>query len=156
MANEIRTQGTQVFILATALGAAPVQIKNVFDAGEFGPQAEDIDTTNFDSKAKEKIAGLPDNGDLPLQINHDSGDDVHRFLEAEAGSGVRYQIAVCLSESETAPTATGGNIVPAADRTCYIFEASVKSYRGALKMNSVVQRTCNLSISGAITTSYPT
>lgn len=155
MANEIRTQKTMVYVLAAALGVTPTKIPNVFDAGEFGPQADDIDVTNFDSEAKEYLTGLPDNGEITLQINQDSSDAVHQFLESEAGSGNRFPFCVALSESETAPTASGGNIVPAADRTCYIFTASVKSYRGAIKTNDAVRRTVTLRISGAITTSYP-
>ena len=155
MANERRTQGTQVFILAAALGVSPVKIPNVFDAGEFAPQADDIDVTNFDSTAKEYLTGLPDNGEISLQLNQDSGSAIHQFLESEAGSGNRFPFAVCLSETDTAPTAAGGEIVPARDRTCYIFLASVKSYRGAIKTNDAVLRTVTLRISGAITSSYP-
>lgn len=151
MGNEVRTQGTEVFILDTTIK----KILNVSDMGEFGPQADDIEVTNFDSVAKEFLTGLPDNGEVTLQINLDPEDAVHQLLSGEAGSGNRFQFAVCLSEAATDPTVTGGNIVPAAGRTNYVFLASVKSWRRGIKQNDAVRINCVLRISGGITETFP-
>ena len=152
MSGEVRTQGTEVFILDTTIKKIP----NVVDIGEFGPQADDIDVTNFDSVAKEYLTGLPDNGELTLQINLDTTNAVHQLLSAQAGTGTRFQFAVCLSEGTADPTVTGGNIVPpdADERTSYVFLASVKSFRRAIKTNDANRVNCVLRISGGITTTW--
>lgn len=157
MSGEVRTQGTKVYILEapTTVSAIP----NVVDIGEFGPQADDIDITSFDSAAKEYLTGLADNGELTLQLNLDPGNAVHRLLDSKAGKGDRYKFMVCLSDGPAVPavpTATGGAFTIPTDRTSYVFEASVKAFRRAIKTNDANRVNCVLRISGAITTTWKT
>jgi hypothetical protein len=152
MAEEILSQQSRVYIL---LANAAVEIPNVVDVGEFGPMSDDIDATNLRSTAKEFRTGIPDNGEATLQINHKSTDDTHIFLAAQAGNGVLHKFMVCLSESDTDPTVASGELVAPVDCTSYGFEATVKSYRGALKVNDLVRKNCTLRISGAVATTNP-
>lgn len=152
MAEEILSQQSRVYIL---MSNAAVEIPNVSDVGEFGPMSDDIDATNLRSTAKEFRTGIPDNGEAAMQINHKSTDDTHIYLASQAGNGVLHKFMVCLSESDTAPTVAGGELVPPTDCTSYGFDATVKSYRGAIKVNDLIRKTCTLRISGAVTTTNP-
>ncbi|MDC8013970.1 phage tail tube protein [Tahibacter soli] len=156
MSGEIRTQGTQVYIYdKTATPSADVkQIPNVVDIGEFGPQADDIDVTNFDSAAKEYLTGLADNGELTLQLNLDPASPAHRLLDANAGKGERFKFAVCLSDGTAAPTLVSTVFTAPTGRTSYLFEASVKAFRRAIKTNDANRVNCVLRISGAIATTW--
>lgn len=154
MSGEVRTQLTEVFILDTSTTIK--KILNVADVGEFGPQADDIEVTNLESTAKEFLTGLGDNGEVTLQLNLIPTDLMHQLLAAQAGSGTRYQFAVCLSEGATDPTVLAGAIVPpaASVRTTFIFTASVKAFRHGIKANDAVRTHCVLRISGAIATTW--
>ncbi len=155
MSGELRTQHTEIWFLDTTIK----KIGNVSDIGEFGPQADDIDVTNLDSLAKEFLTGLGDNGELTLQINLNAADVIHQKLSDEAGKGTRFSFCVGLSDGVTAPTAVSGppaTMTAPAARTSYMFLASIKSFRNAVKTNDAIRVTCTLRISGAITTTWKT
>ncbi|HJU39954.1 MAG TPA: phage tail tube protein [Tahibacter sp.] len=152
MSGEVRTQGTKVYVLDTL--STVTAIPNVVDIGEFGPQADDIDITNFDSTAKEYLTGLADNGELTLQLNLDPGDEMHQLLDLNAGKGTKFKFIVCLSDGTAAPTASSGSITAPTGRTSYQFEASVKAFRRAIKTNDANRVNCVLRISGAIATTW--
>lgn len=155
MSGELRTQGTQIWVLDdTATVVSVLEIDNVSDVGEFGPQADDIDVTNLKSTAKEYLVGLPDNGEATLQINFNPQDPVHQFLNDHAGTSTRLQFMVGLSDGTAAPTNVAGVLTTPTNRTTAKFTASVKSFRGSIKANDADRATCSLRISGAITWHY--
>lgn len=153
MADEIRSQGTEVFLVdPTATGSEIVKLGNITNVGEYGPLAPDIDTTNLDSVAREKISGLPDNGDFAVTLNVAEGDAGHEFLEDNAGSATRYQIIVADSTGVAPPTFSLGAAVMPGDRTSRSFLASIKSFRiQGISPDSVVTALVNFGISGGIT-----
>lgn len=154
MSNELRSQGTELFFLDTTIKKIP----NLADIGEHGPQADDIETTNLDSLAKEFLTGLADNGELPLQLNLDPTSLVHQRLSALAGTGQRLTFCMCLSDGTDPPTVTSGALVipVVTGRTSFVFSASVKSFRKAFKANDASRVTCALRISGAIAEHWKT
>lgn len=157
--REIRTQGTEVFMLDSAASPpALVKIGNLSGMGDFGPQSDDIEVTNLDSTAKEYLVGLPDNGEATLSINIDNQSDAHRLLSGLAGTDQRRYFAVCYSEGTTDPTIAAGEIVPpaAANRSSSVFFAAVKSFRRSVPTNDVVRVTVALRISGAIEETFYT
>lgn len=153
MANEVRSQGTEVFIVdPAATGAEIIKLGNIVNVGEYGPLAPDIDTTNLDSTAREKMSGLPDNGDFAVTLNVAEGNAGHEFLEDNAGSATRYQIIVADSTGIAAPTYSLGAAVMPADRTSRHFLGSIKSFRiQGISPDSVVTALVNFGISGGIT-----
>lgn len=157
MSGEVRTQKTQLYA-CLAGGTTVATIGNVADLGEFGGQSDDIDVTNLDSTAKEFLTGLPDNGEVTLQLNLNPADAIHQDLMAKNGNGVRYPWLVGLSDGTTAPTAVGGALVApvAANRTSFSFSASIKSFRFGAKTNDAIRVTVVLRISGAITPVWKT
>ena len=153
MTGEVRTQGTEIFVLDSAGSPTQVlKIGNVSDIGDFGPQADDIETTNLDSTAKEYLTGLPDNGEATLQINQNFQNASHALLESNAGNGERFIFMVCFADGSNDPTMTAGgaDITPPAGRSWRKFTASVKSYRMKVAKNDAVRITCALRISGSI------
>jgi hypothetical protein len=155
MSGEVRTQGTEVFLIDTVNSPQSVKkIVNVMDVGEFGPQAGDIDVTNFDSTAKEYLTGLPDNGEATLQLNYKPNDSVHQFLQSQAGNGVRFQFAICLADGTSPPTLTGNTPTLPNNRTSALFTASVKQFRTGIKKDDAVRSPLSLRISGGITWKY--
>ena len=156
MANELRTQGTEIWHVSAP--TAVQKIGNITGYGDFGKQANPIITTNLDSLAVEKISGLADNGELSLSINVDSKSIAHQALEAKAGTAERLEFCIGYSDGTTPPTAVAGAIVPptAANRTSAKFLAGVTSYRETISADAIVTATVTLAISGAITRVYKT
>lgn len=151
MANELRTQGTEIWYVSAP--TAVTKIGNVTAFGDFGKQANDLITTNLDSAAVEKMSGLADNGDASLTINLEAGSAAHQYLEANAGTDTRVEFCIGLSDGTTPPTAVADEIVPpvAGDRTSLTFLASVKSFRLSVGVDAIVSVAVSLGISGAIT-----
>lgn len=111
MSNELRTQGTELYMLDPdgTPGNEILKVGNITGYGDFGKQSNDIITTNLDSTAVEKLAGLPDNGDLGLTVNVDPKASSHKKLEALAGTDARRQFVIGYSDGVgIAPTASKG------------------------------------------------
>lgn len=156
MANELRTQGTELWYVSGPTTVA--KVGNITAFGDFGKQANDLPTTNLDSTAVEKIPGLPDNGEASLTINLDPGSVAHRYLDLIAGASTRVEFLIGYSDGTAPPTAVASAIVaPAASaRTSDKFLAGVKSFRKSVGTDSILSVNVALAISGAITTVYKT
>jgi len=154
MTGEVRSQHCELWYADTTLK----KIGNISDIGEFGAMSDDIDVTNLDDLAKQFLTGLGDNGEITLQINLNPTDTVHQDLFAKQGNGNRYSFCLGLSDGTTPPTAPAGVMTPpaAAARTSYVFLASIKSFKQAIKTNDAVRVTVTLRISGAITATWHT
>ena len=82
----IKSQGTALYIsnenaaLTAFSGATFALVGGVHSIGAPSGQAADIDTTNLLSTAKEYLIGLPDNGNIAIQMNALSGDAGHTVL----------------------------------------------------------------------------
>lgn len=149
MSGEMKTQGTQLWVLDTTQSPpALLKIGNASQYGDFGPQGSDIDVTNLESTAMEKLSGLPDNGDVTLNINF-ADITSHRWLYSNV-NGERFQFLVGYSDGTGAPTTDGTTITPPTGRTVDQFLASVKSMRNTVNTNDAVRSTVALVVSGAI------
>lgn len=157
MVSEVRTQGTEVYVVTATTTAS--KIGNIVSVGEFGKSAGDIISTNLDSTAVERLAGLPDNGDATITINVDPASVAHQFLNAQAGTANRHWFCVCYSDGTGAPTAAAGVITapPASARSSSKFYGAIKSYRyGQITSDGLLQATVTVGISGAITDVFKT
>lgn len=154
MSGEIKTQGSQIWVLDTTQSPpALIKISNNTQLGDFGPQGNDIDVTNLESTAMEKLSGLPDNGDVTLNLN--LADIVsHRWLSDNV-NGDRFRFLVGYSDGTGVPTIGAlDTITPPTGRTCDAFLASVKSFRKSVNTNDAIRATAALVVSGAITTTW--
>ncbi|WP_440221831.1 phage tail tube protein [Dokdonella sp. MW10] len=163
MANETLAQGFELFVRDRLTNpSVPVvrKIGNITNLGEFGGTADDLETTNLDSKAKEFVRGLADNGEMSLQINVARNDLGHKFMwkahkMTPAQGDPRFEFIICDSTGTDLPTLdTSDGFDPPADREWFSFLASVKSFRMPVGVNTVVNATTALRISGEITSSW--
>lgn len=164
MASETRAQGFELLVvddITNPSTPALLKIGNLTDLGEFGAMLDDLETSNLDSTAKEYITGLPDNGEMSLQMNLKRNAPDHKFLwkasklrPSDGGGENRKKYIVLGSDNTTMPTLDSNNdIVPPADREWWSFLASVKSFRFPVSVNTVVKATVGLRLSGAVASS---
>lgn len=165
MAGETLAQGFQLFLVDRLTApSTPVlrEVGNITNLGEFGGVADDLDTTNLMSTAKEKIRGLIDNGEMSLQVNLNTVDQVHKLLwklhkMTPAQGDPRTQWIIAGSDGVALPTLdSNDSINPPGDRAWWSFDASVKSFRFPVSVNTIVNSTVALSISGAASSSMDT
>jgi predicted secreted protein len=133
MATGINTSGTKLEINTTA--STYVQVKGFKDfSGLGGGSAAVIDTTDFDSAAKEKSMGLPDEGQVSINLI---------FLPKDAG-----QTLVRAARSTRAATKFRLTL---SDGTKYDFTAFVLTFERTGSQDDVVQASANLEVTGAVT-----
>jgi predicted secreted protein len=80
-------------------------IANVTGFSGPGGSASVIDVTNLSSTAKEKLMGLPDEGQFSLDINLDPDDASHQALRNARAARTRTEFKITFSDS-TPATAT--------------------------------------------------
>lgn len=133
MATGINTAGTKLEINTTA--STYIQVKGFKDfSGLGGGSAAVIDTTDFDSAAKEKSMGLPDEGQVSINVI---------FLPKDAG-----QLAVRAARGTRAATKFRLTL---SDGTKYDFTAFVLTFERTGSQDDVVQASANLEVTGAVT-----
>lgn len=116
MSNELRTQFTQLYLLnsgADGAGSEIVKVGNITGFGEFGKMANDLPTTNLESKAVEKISGLADNGDMTLNINIDPKSAAHKLLDSLAGTDARREFVIGYSDGPDVAATAGRGVASA-------------------------------------------
>ncbi|SEM40617.1 Phage tail tube protein [Sphingomonas gellani] len=133
MATGINTAKTKLEINTS--GSTYVQVKGFTDfSGMGGGSAAVIDTTDFDSDAKEKAMGLPDEGQVSVSLI---------FLPKDAG-----QAAMRAARNTRAATKFR---VTLSDGTKYEFTAYVLTFERGGNQDEVVKATSNLEVTGAMT-----
>lgn len=148
MANEVLTQGTELFVVSAP--TAVTKIGNVPNVDGLGGASSDIDVTNFDSTAMEYLQGLSDEGTASINLNWSPEDTSHDLLYALKQSKERVQFCVCAADGVAPPTAVGSAIVPPANRASFTFSAVVQQIQWNLAANDVIRASLSLRISGAI------
>lgn len=152
MAGELKTQGTQLYLLDNAVSPAEVvRITNLTTFDGLGGAASDIDITNFDSLAREYLVGLVDNGTSSFGMNLDPQSAVHQRLLAIRG-GDRFAWAIGMSDGTAAPTIAAGDVFTLpTTRSWFTFTASVQEATIAFQTDDAVRVQGSLRVSGAIT-----
>ncbi|SDR19093.1 hypothetical protein SAMN05443245_3436 [Paraburkholderia fungorum] len=134
----ISAQGSKFSIDTAANGATDptwTAVKNVKSYSGFDGTATEIDTTDLDSEAKEKMLGLIDNGSFSIDVNVNMTDPGQIALKAA-------QKALTLQKFKlTYPDGSSDS-----------FSAFVKSFPIAGATDAVITSTIALTISGAVTT----
>jgi len=133
MATGINTAGTKLEINTTA--STYVQVKGFRDfSGLGGGSAAVIDTTDFDSAAKEKSMGLPDEGQVSINVIFLPKDAGQSAVRAARGTRAATKFRLTLS-----------------DGTKYDFTAFVLTFERTGSQDDVVQASANLEVTGAVT-----
>lgn len=137
MATGINTAKTKLEINTS--GSTYVQVKGVNSfSGLGGGSAAVIDTTDFDSDAKEKAMGLPDEGQVSVGMI---------LIPADAG-----QIAVRTARGTRAATKFR---ITLSNGTKYDFTAFVLTFERTGEQDNVVMVSTNLEVTGAMTETAP-
>jgi predicted secreted protein len=135
----IRTQHT---IIAYSLVTPPVTYTPLGEVISFdgpGGKAAIIDITNLASVAKEKLPGLPDEGQFSMTCNF-AGEDAGQQALADARTGQDLvNFKVTFTDASTAA-----------------FAAYVMEYKISGKADSKVELALTVEITGAVAWQYPT
>lgn len=133
MAQGINTAGTKLEINTT--GTSYAQVKGFTDfSGLGGGSAAVIDTTDFDSTAKEKGMGLPDEGQVSINLIYLPKDVGQQTMRAARGTRALTKFRLTL-----------------ADGTKYEYSAFVLTFERGGASDEVVKASANLEISGSVT-----
>ena len=101
MPSAIESQGV---VLSYSVGSPTsfASIGNVTGFNGPGGAASVIDTTNLASTAHEKLMGLPDEGQLTMDINYDPDNASHIALRAARRARTRVEFRI--TYTDTTPT----------------------------------------------------
>jgi len=134
--SNLESQGT---VLQVGDGASPEVFTACGEVKEIGGpsgSAPVIDVSNLSSTKREKIMGLPDEGQVSIQCNYDHNDTVQAALRAArtARTAKNFKIITSDSPSETLSF------------TAYVLEFSL-----SFAVDEVVTLTVTLEITDAVT-----
>ena len=98
MAKAIESQGVT---LAVSSGSPTTfaNIGNITAIKGPGGAAAVIDITNLDSSAKEKMMGLPDEGQITVDINYDPDNVQHTLLRTARRARTRLEFRLTLTDT---------------------------------------------------------
>lgn len=98
MVKAIESQGTLIkYSVGSPTSFAP--IGNIVGFSGPGGSASVIDVSNLDSTAREKLMGLPDEGQFTLNINYDPDNTAHIALRTARRARTRVEFQVTLTDS---------------------------------------------------------
>ena len=130
--NAVKTKSTKLEI---EVANAYVQVKGLTNFSGLGSgSAAVIDTTDFDSTAKEKEMGLLDEGQVSLDFKYLPKDPGQLALKAARESQAKSAIRITLS-----------------DGTKFEFDAFVLTFDKSGELDSVVEASATLEVTGGVT-----
>ena len=130
------SQGT-VFAYSTDSGTTyntVAQVTNISGLG--GGSATVIDITNLASTRREKRMGLPDEGQITLELNYDPDDTGHSALETLRDGRTLADFKI--TATDTTPTE-------------YTFQGYVTVFNKDFQIDDVAKGTLTIEITGAVT-----
>ncbi len=101
MAKAIESQGVTLKVSS----GSPTEfssIGNVVDFSGPGGQASVIDVSNLDSTFREKLMGLPDEGQITFNVNLDPDNTQHSLLRSARQSRTRLEFRLTLTDATPA------------------------------------------------------
>jgi hypothetical protein len=148
-----RFQGLQLYVVDTATTAK--QLGNITGGTLPSPSTPEISTTNAMSTGEESIGGIPDFGEVPIEVNYDPGivgtdSNSHQFFMGLALSpGTIKEYIIGLGDGTDAPTVASSSFsTPPTTRTWVKFNAwvkgmPIKGQNGQLLTTTVTLRCTN-------------
>ena len=135
MAKAIQSQGVTISI---TVGSPTLQVNigNVTSIKGPGGAASVIDVTNLDSAAKEKLMGLPDEGQVTIDINYDPDNATHIALRAARRARSLCEFVLTLTDSTA---------------TTLHFYAYVLGFSMDVGVDAAVKVSVTLEVDGAVT-----
>ncbi|MBB5709439.1 phage tail tube protein [Sphingomonas xinjiangensis] len=131
--NAVKTKNTKLEIETGA--DTWVQVKGLTNFSGLGSgSAAVIDTTDFDSTAKEKEMGLLDEGQVSIDLMYLPKDAGQLALKAARGTQAKTGVRITLS-----------------DGTKFEFDAFVLTFEKSGELDAVVEATATLEVTGGVT-----
>lgn len=98
----IESQGVKLYIGQETSPTSFLAIGNITDFSGPGGQASVIDVSNLDSVAREKLMGLPDEGQITFNLNLDPDDARHIQLRNARAARTRCEFKIQLTDTTPA------------------------------------------------------
>lgn len=137
--GSIKTQGAQIRV---SDGASPIVWGDVGCVTDFqGPSGsrQVIDTTCLDSTGREKNVGIPDFGQVSMNLIFDPADTVQIGLWSKFKSGERHEFRI---------------VIPTSPEDYIQFHAYVLNFSLNAQIDDVFRASATLEIDGAVTDSF--
>ena len=155
--NEIKTQGTELFLKDTRATAAAV-VKFTCPTGITGlggPKSE-IETTCLDETVDQTfVGGLGNPGDVTVPFNLRTDSAIHQDLFDLLAAGTVMDWAIGLSDGTAAATLDSAeDFVLATTRSWIEFSGFIKDVNIDIAGNDVVKGTMLIKRSGAVTATW--
>lgn len=144
----IKTQGTELYFIDPETGL-PVAVGCVTTIDGIDTTVEQVETTCLEADARTYIAGLATPGAATFGINTDPQDASHVRLHQLKVAGTTLQWALGWSDGTgIPPTSDSNGFVLPATRSWITFDGFMNSFPFNFALNSVVQSTVGIQISG--------
>jgi hypothetical protein len=128
--SEMASQGT---VLKIDISGTDTAIPNITTFKGPGGSATVIDKTDLDSVAKEKMMGLPDEGQLQFDINYDSTNTTHAALLAARAARTLKDFTLVFSNADEAT-----------------FSGYVTNFEVSGGVDALISASVTIEISGAV------
>lgn len=135
MAKAIESQGVKIEV-SSGSPTAFATIGNVTSIKGPGGTASVIDVTNLLSSAKEKLMGLPDEGQVTMDINYDPDNATHILLRGARRARTLCEFRLTLTD---------------ATATVLTFFAYVLGFSMDVAVDQAVKVSVTLEVDGAVT-----
>lgn len=139
MAKAIESQGITI---AISVGASPSSFTNIGNITGFkgpGGSATVIDVTNLSSVAKEKLMGLPDEGQFSIDLNFDPDNAQHQAIRNARAARTPCEFKITFTDT------AGGS--PA---TTAVFSGYVLGFEVSGAVDQAVKAVASIEIDGAV------
>lgn len=134
--NALVSQGMTIAISDSASPEVYTSIADVISISGPGGSAQVIDTTDMSSTAKEKRMGLPDEGQVTLEINYIPANVQHALLRSKRAAQVLVNFRITFTDSPN---------------TTWTFAANVLGFSINNAVDAVTTASVTLEVSGSIT-----
>lgn len=150
MAN-LKTQGTQLWMVNAA--STSVEIGNITSFNPPSPSADEIESTNLTSSAKEFVQGLIDYGEGSFEVNFDPSSAAHQAVLTGLAAGTTREFLIGFSDATTAvPSVTDSSFgSPPTTRSWVKFTGFIKGFVMQGGTNDLVKATLTIRNSGSPT-----
>ena len=144
----MKTQGTDLWGYNPLTGEI-IDVGCVTSIDGIDETIDQIETTCLNSSAREYEAGLATPGAATFGINFDPSDPNHILLHQLKQQGVTLDWAIGFSDGTTEPTVDSSGFVLPTTRSWITFSGFMNSFPFTFALNSVVQSTVGIQVSGS-------
>lgn len=133
--NALQSQGMEIRIGSSGSPVTYTKISEVVSIQGPGGNAQVIDITNLSSAAIEKTMGLPDEGQVTLDLNYVPSDTQQAALRTARANQTKTPFRIAF---------------PDGDDTVWDFFAYVLGFSVSAAVNSAVKASITLEVTGAV------